>query len=65
MKQSTKNAIRYIETCRNIHQDWVEWQNLGFLTKEQLRIGGGKTHHNLWIHRYNKVIEELERLSEH
>lgn len=54
-----ERAIAYIEDCRAIHVRWIEAQDRGELTWEERRIGGGKTHHRLWVKRYDAVLREL------
>jgi hypothetical protein len=58
-----ERAIAYIEKCRDVHQDWIEMQDRGELSRTQLRIGGGKTHHRLWVRRYEAVLRELRRIA--
>ena len=54
-----ERAIAYIEECRLTHQLWIEAQERDGLTREERRIGGGKTHHALWVRRYDAVLKVL------
>ena len=60
--KNKERAIKYIEECRDIHQDWIECQDAGELTKEELEIGGGKTWHKKWVRQYNFVLKELQKV---
>ena len=56
-----ERAIDYIEDCRQTHVNWIKAQDAGWLTPMQTRIGGTKTHHRMWVRRYDAVLAELRR----
>lgn len=59
-KENKKNtarrqrAIRYIEECKKIHQQWIEYD-------VEVKIAGDKEWHKKWVRKYNVVLSELKK----
>lgn len=66
LNEEVRIAIKYIEECKGLHENWVLFAEKNPKEMKRLetmeRVAGNKEFHELWVEKYNFVIDVLERV---
>lgn len=61
-------AIEYINECRQVHIDWINWQHSGSNWKAEVSSDptfvGEPEHHEEWVEKYDHVLNVLKAYNE-